>query len=115
MTRQRVRESAWQRVVTDALTLHGWAWLHVHPLMTRSGEWRTPTSGSLARGWVDLLAVHPTRKQTLLIECKGARTAITPEQRDVHDVLRQAGHDVLVLRPRDLPLLLDTLRGDTPT
>jgi hypothetical protein len=113
MSRHLVSEAQWQRVVCDALSLHGWSWLHVHPLMTRDGEYRTPTSGTLARGWPDLLAVHPTRQRTLLIECKGPRTAISPAQREVHDILRQAGHEVLVLRPRDLPLLLETLRAST--
>jgi len=105
-----VTEAQWQRVVTDALSLHGYAWLHVHPLMTRSGGWRTPTSGTMAAGWPDLVAMHPTRGTTLFIELKAQRGVLSASQRHVHDLLRQAGHRVYVWRPNQLAEVLEALR-----
>ena len=106
--RQRVSEAQWQRVVTDAATLYGWEWLHVHPLLTRDGEYRTPTSGSLARGWVDLLLVKGAR--VIGAELKAADGRLTRAQRDVHERIRDA-FPVYTWRPSDLPAVLEVLQG----
>jgi hypothetical protein len=107
MTRQRVTEAQWQRVVTDAARLHGWDWLHVHPLMTRAGEWRTPTSGTLANGWPDLLLVKGS--SVIAVECKADDGRLTSRQREVHERLREA-IPVYVWRPADLLTVLEALR-----
>lgn len=111
MRRSLVTEAAWQRVVTDALTLHGWEWLHVHPLLTRDNEWRTPTSGSLAVGWVDLLAIHPRHGRILFIELKASRGVLSDGQRRVAELLIATGLEYYCWRPSDLPAVLDVLRG----
>jgi hypothetical protein len=93
-------EQEWQRQVTDLAELCGWHWAHWRAARTEHG-WRTPVSGTIGAGFVDLILVHPRRRRALLIELKSDIGRLSDEQRDVHEVLRQAGLEVDVWRPRD--------------
>ena len=103
-------EREWQEQVTDLATLTGWSWAHWRPAMTSRG-WRTPCSGPIAAGFVDLVLVRPAPRAGLLfVELKSDKGALRPEQRSVHDVLRSAGLTVHVWRPRDWAAVVEALR-----
>jgi VRR-NUC domain len=93
-------EREWQRQVTDLAELYGWHWAHWRAARTEHG-WRTPVSGSIGRGFVDLILVHPRRRRLLFVELKSDLGRLSREQGDVHAVLREAGLEVEVWRPRD--------------
>jgi hypothetical protein len=107
MTRPRVTEAAWQRVVVDALRLHNWSWVIVYPLRRADGSFRTATGGSLAKGWPDLLCFRGSR--VIAVELKASDGRLSPEQRQVHEII---GHAIPVYtwRPSDLPEVLEVLR-----
>jgi hypothetical protein len=101
-----VTERDWQRQVTDAAELFGWTWAHFRPARTDRG-WRTPVSGPSGAGFPDLVLARGDR--LILAELKAEGGRLTPEQRDVLDVLRQAV-ECHVWRPTDLPAVLEVLR-----
>jgi hypothetical protein len=92
-----VNEADWQRQVTDLADLLGWTWVHFRPARTENG-WRTPVSGSLGVGWVDLVLV---RERVVYAELKADRGTISGVQHAVHAALRAAGCEVHIWRPRD--------------
>jgi hypothetical protein len=101
-------EREWQRQVTDLAELCGWRWAHWRAARTEPG-WRTPVSGTIGAGFVDLILVHPRRRLVRFIELKSDIGRLSDDQREVHDVLRQAGLDVDVWRPRDWEQVVATL------
>lgn len=105
-------EKDWQGQVCQLLELYGWDWLHVRAGRTNHG-WRVATSGTLASGWVDVFAVHAVKQRSVFIELKTEVGRLRPDQKAVHDLLRAAGCEVHVLRPSDLPALLDVLGAPT--
>ncbi len=101
-----ISERDWQRQVTDAADLLGWSWCHFRPAMTSKG-WRTPVSGPLGSGFVDLVLVRGDR--LVMVELKAEHGRLTIEQRTVIDLLRPAV-EVHVWRPTDLEIALEVLR-----
>ncbi len=93
-------EREWQQQVTELAELCGWQWAHWRAARTEHG-WRTPVSGTIGAGFVDLILIHPRRRQLLFVELKSDAGRLSDEQLGVHDVLRQAGLDVDVWHPRD--------------
>lgn len=100
-----VTERDWQRQVTDAADLYGWSWAHFRPARTDRG-WRTPVSGPLGAGFPDLVLV---RERVIYVELKAEGARLSPAQREIHDRLRDAGAELHVWRPSDLPLALEVL------
>ena len=100
-----VSERDWQRQVTDAADLLGWAWAHFRPAMTSKG-WRTPVSGPMGAGFPDLILCRGDRLILAELKAEGAR--LSPPQRQVHAVLAQAV-PLYTWRPSDLPAVLDVL------
>ena len=90
-------EAQFQKQITDLAELFGWDWVHCRNARTLD-SWRTPTSGTMARGWVDLVLVRGNR--LLFVEVKTDAGKLTPHQERVLDVLRLAA-EVHVWRPRD--------------
>ena len=92
-------EKEWQRQVEDVLIHAGWDYLHVFPLRTQHG-WRTPTSGTLAKGWPDLIAFRDGI--VLFIEAKRDGRYPEPEQYEVLVTLaNERLGPVWVVRPKD--------------
>jgi hypothetical protein len=102
-----ITEAQFQRQVTDLATLHRWGWVHFRPARTVDG-WRTPVSGPLGAGWPDLVLVRPPR--LVFAELKSERGRLTPTQKGALDLLRDAGLEVHVWRPGDLPAIQEVLR-----
>lgn len=101
----KAAEKAWQKTLEETLTTFGWKWMHVYPMMDRNGMWRTPTSGTLAKGWVDHICFR--REYVLGIEVKGydARgrpTAFQPGQVEcLETIAALTTGRAWVLRPTD--------------
>lgn len=101
-------ERDWQRQVTDLAVILGWEWLHFRPAETQKG-WRTPVSGSLAEGWVDLVLVRPPR--LILAELKRQSGRTTPAQDHWLDLLQRCpGVEVHLWRPAELDQVMEVLR-----
>lgn len=103
-----VTERDWLRQVTELAELLGWSWAHFRPARTEHG-WRTPVSGPLGAGFPDLVLVRGRR--LILAELKAQDGRLSPDQRNVLDLLRGAA-EVHVWRPADLPLVADLLRPE---
>lgn len=86
--------------VTELAEVYGWQWAHFRPAKTSKG-WRTPVSGSLGKGWPDLVLARERDGRLLFIELKSAKGSPTPEQDHVARVLGTAGRYFL-WRPRHL-------------
>lgn len=93
-------------------TILGWLHVGFRPAMTTRG-WRTPGTGELAKGWPDLVLVHPRLRRLVFAELKADDGALSPEQTIVLDTLRALATapgdplycpriDVVVWRPRDM-------------
>jgi len=104
-----ITEAQWQAQVTELATLLGWQWCHFRPAQTSHG-WRTPVSGPIGAGMVDLILVQPNARRLLFVELKRDGAKLRPDQERVHDVLRLAGADVRVWHPADWPEVTETLR-----
>lgn len=96
-------------------------WDHLHVRKARTAEsWRTPTSGTLAAGWPDLVLVRARDRRLVFAELKRELEVPRPEQMDVLQILAAlAGDfsigpslgvriDVAVWRPSDLRDPLET-------
>lgn len=105
-----VTEAQWQKQVLDAAHIYDWHDLYVKPAMWRQGRWYTATSGKLGKGWPDVSLFRPRDGRRLAIECKAEGGRATQEQKDVLDVLARCGFETHILRPSDLPQLLELLR-----
>jgi len=96
-----------EQVTSLAERMH-WDWVHFRPAQTEQG-WRTPVSGTLGKGYPDLLLCKAGR--LLFRELKSDTGRISDEQRAVLDTLREAGADACVWRPRDWDEVVEVLCG----
>jgi hypothetical protein len=101
-------ERAWQEQVTQLGALCGWDWAHWRAARTVHG-WRTPVSGPLGEGFPDLVLVRQRDRRCLLVELKSDTGRLSPAQTTVHAVLRAAGLEVRVWRPRDWDEVVEVL------
>lgn len=118
-------EKDFQRQVTDLGEVLGWDWAHFRPAQTARG-WRTPVSGTIGEGWVDLVLVRARDRRLVFAELKSDRGAVSPRQMAVLDILRSlacpdaprhgfvgmthAEVEVHVWRPSDLRDPIETSR-----
>ena len=84
--RAKLKEADFRRQVVDLAEATGWEHVGFRPAMTQHG-WRTPGTGTMAKGWVDLVLVSPRRHRLLFIELKGDGGVLDPAQRSVLDIL----------------------------
>lgn len=101
----RLSEDDWLGMVLQLAHLKGWETMHVRPAM-RQRSWRTPTTGSMARGWPDLVLCRG--RQLLFVELKAERGPVSEDQQRVLDVLRSAAM-VDVWRPSDWERVVEAL------
>jgi hypothetical protein len=113
-----LNERGFQRQVTDLAALLGWEHVHFRPAQTAKG-WRTPVSGTLGAGFVDLVLVRAKDHRLIFAELKAEKGRLTYEQDRVLDVLRSLTTDqygaptsieVHVWRPSDLDEIAEVLR-----
>ena len=102
-------ERDFQKQVTDLAEIYGWQYAHFRPAVTTKG-WRTPVSGSLGAGWVDLVLCHPKSGRVLLAELKSDKGKLSPHQSEVIETQRTCGLTVHVWRPSDLDWIAQELR-----
>jgi len=82
-----ITEDDFMAQVTQLAELLGWQWAHFRPAMTSKG-WRTPVSGSLGKGWPDLVLVRARDRRLIFAELKASKMKPTPEQVRVLELLR---------------------------
>ncbi len=82
--------------IVGAARLLGWRVAHFRPAWTEKG-WRTAGAYD-AQGWPDLCLV---RERVVFAEVKLERGRLAAEQDAWLDVLRNAGQEVHIWRPRD--------------
>lgn len=104
-----ISEGEFLRQVTDLAELLGYEWVHFRPAQTSKG-WRTPVSGTLGKGFPDLILVHRTKNRLLFRELKRDEGRLTPDQERVIATLTEAGCDVAVWMPRDFDAIAEELR-----
>lgn len=68
----------------------GWESFHVRPARTMKG-WRTPTEGSLAKGWPDLVLIRARDRRLVFAELKRQHRDLDPAQWEVMAVLGALG------------------------
>jgi hypothetical protein len=85
-------------VITVAQTF-GWITAHFRAAMTTRGH-RTPVQGD-AKGFPDLVLVHPDRRLCWFRELKAGRGKLTPEQERWGSFLQSGGQDWAVWRDTD--------------
>lgn len=85
-----MREDALSRLIIDPerglAPMLGWETFHVRPARTVNG-WRTPTEGSLAKGWPDLVLVRARDRRLIFAELKRELEVPTVEQWEVLAIL----------------------------
>ena len=77
--------------------LFGWEHVGFRPAMTSKG-WRTPGTGSMAKGWPDLVLVRERDRRLIFAELKGEDGRLSDEQYRVLDVLRSLASPMLADR-----------------
>lgn len=108
-------ERDFQRTVMELAELSGWETLHVRTSM-QQGRYMTATTGTMAKGWPDLVLIHRSRQRLLLVELKADKGRLSPDQARVLSVLHQLVEgptrewaEVHVWKPADWPLIEATL------
>jgi len=84
-------EREWQSQVLDLAKMGGWSYYHTYD------------SRKSNPGWPDLTLWHPRRRLVIFRELKAETGKLRPGQKIVIDELTEAGADVGVWRPSDLP------------
>lgn len=96
--------------VDDLARQLGWESMHVDPLRTSGGLWRTPTHGSLGKGWPDTTYVRDRDRRLIFVEFKRELGTVAPEQLAVLDYLNRAGLEAFLWRPSDFDRIVEVLR-----
>lgn len=100
------------RVMADEVAaLLGYEHMFVKPLRAADGIWKTPTYGSLGKGFPDTTYIHARTGRTIYVEYKRELGKTTPDQDRVLGILRAAGLEAHVVRPSDFDRLVEILRG----
>ncbi len=84
--RPGLSEKDFLRQVTELAAIRGWLYLHLRPARTQD-SWRTPISGPLGKGWVDLVMVRESDGRVIFCELKAEGNRLTPEQREIARLL----------------------------
>jgi hypothetical protein len=88
----RLREYEFQQQITGTkppgiAVIYGWQHVHFRPAQTKHG-WRTPGTGSLAKGWPDLSLFRPRDGRIIFAELKGDGGRLTDDEKRVLAILR---------------------------
>ena len=107
----KLTELDFRRQVVSLAAIMGYEHVGFRVAQTTQG-WRTPVTGSLGKGWPDLVLVNPRKGRILFVELKAEKGIVSEHQSRVMEVLRLAGAEVYVWRPSDLDGLTDLLNTD---
>lgn len=113
-------EDEFRAQVNDVARLYGWDWMFVKPLRAAGGIWKTPTFGTLGKGWPDTMFFRLRDGRILFVEFKRELGKVEPDQERVLEYLRSlAGMnrdpfgspqiEVHVWRPSDFDYIVETL------
>ncbi len=91
-----VTEAEWLTAVGEGLDLTGWTWICHRPGRRAGGKWQTPTQGSSARGFPDIVACRPPR--VLWLELKSAAGRVSPQQEVWIGRLRDSGQEAYFIQ-----------------
>lgn len=83
----KITEKLFQGRVEQALKIAGWRVYHT---------WNSMRS---AKGFPDIVALHPKRKKPLVVELKTETGKLTPEQEEWLALFSDCGVDTWLLRP----------------
>lgn len=103
-------EQEFRDQVTDVARLLGWDWMFVKPLRAAGGIWKTPTFGTLGKGWPDTVFIRERDGRIVFVEFKRELGKLEPDQERVLAFLRRAGFEVYVWRPSDFDAAVEVLR-----
>lgn len=92
MTRLKVTELDFRRQVIKLAEILGWEHVGFRAAQTVHG-WRTPVTGTLGKGWPDLVLVRARDRRLIFAELKAAKGKTSPDQERVLGVLRALEHD----------------------
>jgi hypothetical protein len=81
-------ERDFQQQVMELAEYSGWETLHVRTSM-QQGRYMTATTGTMAKGWPDLVLVHRSHQRLLFVELKADNGRLRPEQSRVLSLLWQ--------------------------
>ena len=95
-----MKESHFQSSVIMLAKLHGWLVMHTRAVEIRPGVWKTPLQGHA--GYPDLTLAHSTRG-VIFAELKSTTGRISEKQKAWHQTLKDAGMEVHIWRPEDMP------------
>ena len=107
-------ERDFQRSVMELAELSGWETLHCRTSM-QQGRYLTATTGTMAKGWPDLVLVHPKKRRLIFAELKSAKGRLSPDQENVLGTLLMvrsrpgSNVEVHIWRPKDWPEIEATL------
>lgn len=90
----------------------GYEHMFVKPLRAAGGIWKTPTFGSLGKGWPDTTFIHRRTGRTIYVEFKRELGKTMPDQDRVLGILRAAGLEAYVIRPSLFDLFVEIIHGD---
>lgn len=94
-----VLEADLQKAVINMATAAGWRWFHP----PKAGVRKNGSVRTTVPGFPDLTLVRGER--LVFIELKRETGVVSPAQADWHAALHQAGAEVYVVRPSDLPTI----------
>lgn len=105
----KLREIDLQRQVVQLAGILGWENVHFRPAMTKHG-WRTPGSGTMAKGWPDLTLIRARDRRLIFAELKAEAGSLTDEQTRTLLALRSLEHRPAA-KPRDFLAPVDRELG----
>lgn len=95
----------------EVAAILGYEHMFVKPLRAAGGIWKTPTYGSLGKGWPDTTYIHHRTGRTIYVEFKRELGKLTPDQERVRRILLNAGLEVYIVRPSAFEALIEILRS----
>lgn len=112
MTRAKISEAEFTAQVVTFARLHGWKVAHFRAVKVQRGNGSTyhatPTQGD-AKGWPDLILVHPGRGEIIAAELKVKGGRASPEQEAWLEALRATGMAAGYWYPEDWASIEKTL------
>ncbi len=106
MSTPPITEAAFMAQVLELAQLRNWSTFHVRAGRTLD-SWRTPGSGTMAKGWPDLVLIRGSR--LLFVELKRDGGKPTMDQVRVLAVLREAA-ETYIWMPKDWDFIERELR-----
>jgi len=87
---RELSEDEFRKQVNEVATLYGWEFMFVKPLRAAGGIWKTPTFGTIGKGWPDTMFVKVGKNgsRILFVEFKRELGKVEPDQERVLGYLR---------------------------